>query len=136
MNRTLIIAGNAHPNLAREIAELARLPLVPASITHFADGETRVVIEADVRKDPSASRCGSRYVRARGRTCVIVDDMASTGGTIAEAAQALSRASAAEVHALCGVLSAEGRRFGTAFDLLPNSRFALQVHGARPACFT
>jgi ribose-phosphate pyrophosphokinase len=36
----------------------------------------------------------------RGRTCLIVDDMASTGGTIAGAAQALLEAGAGEVHAL------------------------------------
>jgi len=36
----------------------------------------------------------------RGRSCLIVDDMASTGGTIAGAAQALLEAGAAAVHAL------------------------------------
>ena len=36
----------------------------------------------------------------RGRACLIVDDMASTGGTMAGAAQALLAAGAREVHAL------------------------------------
>jgi ribose-phosphate pyrophosphokinase len=36
----------------------------------------------------------------RGARCLVVDDMASTGRTIAGAAQALARAGAAEVHAL------------------------------------
>ena len=36
----------------------------------------------------------------RGRACLIVDDMASTGGTIAGAAQGLLDAGAAQVHAL------------------------------------
>ncbi|MGB7542697.1 MAG: ribose-phosphate diphosphokinase, partial [Burkholderiales bacterium] len=36
----------------------------------------------------------------RGRPCLIVDDMASTGGTIAGAARALLDAGASEVHAL------------------------------------
>jgi ribose-phosphate pyrophosphokinase len=36
----------------------------------------------------------------RGRACLIVDDMASTGGTIANAAQALLAAGAREVYAL------------------------------------
>ncbi len=35
-----------------------------------------------------------------GRACLIVDDMASTGGTVASAAQALLQAGAREVHAL------------------------------------
>lgn len=36
----------------------------------------------------------------RGRACLIVDDMASTGGTITGAAQALLDAGAAQIHAL------------------------------------
>jgi ribose-phosphate pyrophosphokinase len=48
MNRVLI-AGDAHPELAREIARRAELPLAPATIAAFADGETRVRIEEDVR---------------------------------------------------------------------------------------
>jgi ribose-phosphate pyrophosphokinase len=36
----------------------------------------------------------------RGRACLIVDDMASTGGTMVAAAQALMRCGAREVHAL------------------------------------
>jgi ribose-phosphate pyrophosphokinase len=36
----------------------------------------------------------------RGKACLIVDDMASTGGTIATAAQALLQAGATEVHAM------------------------------------
>ena len=43
-----IVAGDAHPDLAREVARLAAAPLVPATVTAFADGETRVRIEADV----------------------------------------------------------------------------------------
>lgn len=50
MNRLVLIAGDAHPDLAREIAALAGLPIAPASISTFADGETRAVIEADVRR--------------------------------------------------------------------------------------
>lgn len=49
MNRTAIVAGDAHPELAREIARQAQLPLIPASVSAFADGETRVRIEDDVR---------------------------------------------------------------------------------------
>jgi ribose-phosphate pyrophosphokinase len=36
----------------------------------------------------------------RGRPCLVVDDMASTGGTIAGAARALLDAGAKEIHAL------------------------------------
>jgi len=41
-----VIAGDAHPGLAREIARLAGLPLVAASVSAFADGETRVRISS------------------------------------------------------------------------------------------
>jgi len=49
MNPLALIAGDAHPGLAREIARQAQLPLLPVSISAFADGETRVRIEAEVR---------------------------------------------------------------------------------------
>jgi ribose-phosphate pyrophosphokinase len=44
-----LVAGDAHPALARAIAAQAGLPLVPASVSAFADGETRVRIEGEVR---------------------------------------------------------------------------------------
>jgi ribose-phosphate pyrophosphokinase len=43
-----IVAGDAHPELAREVARLASAPLAATAVTAFADGETRVRIEADV----------------------------------------------------------------------------------------
>lgn len=48
MNSAALIAGDAHPGLGREIARQAGVPLVPVSVSAFADGETRVRIEADV----------------------------------------------------------------------------------------
>jgi ribose-phosphate pyrophosphokinase len=48
MNRALI-AGDAHPELAREIARQAGIAQAAVSISAFADGETRVRIEDDMR---------------------------------------------------------------------------------------
>ena len=48
MKPLALVAGDAHPGLAREIARQAQVPMLPASISAFADGETRVRIEADV----------------------------------------------------------------------------------------
>jgi len=48
MNR-LLIAGDAHPGLAREIARQAGIAQAAVSISSFADGETRVRIEDEVR---------------------------------------------------------------------------------------
>jgi len=49
MTPAALIAGDAHPQLAHDIAREAGLPLLPVQIGAFADGETRVRIEADVR---------------------------------------------------------------------------------------
>lgn len=49
MSEIAVLAGDAHPALAREIARQANLPLVPAAISRFADGETHVRIEGEVR---------------------------------------------------------------------------------------
>lgn len=46
---TALIAGDAHPALARSIAKAAGASLIPALISQFADGESRIRIEADVR---------------------------------------------------------------------------------------
>lgn len=44
-----LIAGDAHPQLADEIARLAGAVPIQASVSAFADGETRVRIDADVQ---------------------------------------------------------------------------------------
>jgi ribose-phosphate pyrophosphokinase len=49
MSAVAILPGDAHPALAQEIAEQAALPVLAASIGAFADGETRIRIESDVR---------------------------------------------------------------------------------------
>jgi ribose-phosphate pyrophosphokinase len=45
----VLIAGDAHPQLADEIARLAGAVPIRASVSAFADGETRVRIDADVQ---------------------------------------------------------------------------------------
>jgi ribose-phosphate pyrophosphokinase len=48
MSDRVLVAGNAHPGLARAIASRAGLPLLDASVSAFADGETQVRIEGDL----------------------------------------------------------------------------------------
>jgi ribose-phosphate pyrophosphokinase len=57
-----------------------------------------VVAKRRAAPDVAAALCVLGDVR--GKACLIVDDMASTGGTIAAAAQALLQDGATEVHAL------------------------------------
>jgi ribose-phosphate pyrophosphokinase len=45
----MLLAGDAHPGLAQQIAGLTQATLIPATVSAFADGETRVRIEADVQ---------------------------------------------------------------------------------------
>ena len=58
-----------------------------------------VAVVAKSRPQPDAAVALAVLGEVRGRSCLIVDDLASTGGTIAGAAQALRRAGAASVHA-------------------------------------
>ncbi|MEO8007954.1 MAG: ribose-phosphate pyrophosphokinase [Betaproteobacteria bacterium] len=44
-----LVAGDAHPRLAQEIARLIGTSLTPTSVSAFADGETRVRIEGEVQ---------------------------------------------------------------------------------------
>jgi ribose-phosphate pyrophosphokinase len=81
MNPTALIAGDAHPRLARDIAREAGLPLLPAQVGAFADGETRVRIEADVRGvhlgivQPTPAPVGERLV-----TLALLADAARAAG--------------------------------------------------------
>jgi ribose-phosphate pyrophosphokinase len=43
-----VVAGDAHPLLARRVANAAGLALLPRTVERFADGETRVRIEGEV----------------------------------------------------------------------------------------
>jgi ribose-phosphate pyrophosphokinase len=59
-----------------------------------------LAVVAKTRPAPDVAVAAGVLGDVRGRACLIVDDMASTGGTLAGAAQALAGAGAREVHAL------------------------------------
>ena len=81
MSPAALIAGDAHPRLAQDIAREAGLPLLPAQVGAFADGETRVKIEADVRGvhlgivQPTPAPVGERLV-----TLALLADAARAAG--------------------------------------------------------
>lgn len=59
-----------------------------------------LAVVAKTRPQPDVAAALQTLGDVTGRTCLVVDDMASTGGTLASAAQALLQAGASEVSAL------------------------------------
>jgi ribose-phosphate pyrophosphokinase len=59
-----------------------------------------LALVAKTRPRPDVSAVVQVLGEVAGRTCLLVDDMASTGGTIAGAALALREAATADIHAL------------------------------------
>ncbi|PJE69060.1 ribose-phosphate pyrophosphokinase [Candidatus Shapirobacteria bacterium CG10_big_fil_rev_8_21_14_0_10_38_14] len=51
MGRIHLIAGSSHPQLARKIARLLKIPLTPIKIKKFANGEIYVRIKKKVRSE-------------------------------------------------------------------------------------
>ena len=81
MTALALLAGDAHPELARNIAAHAGATVVPGRISAFADGETRVRIEADVRGSdlyivqPTSAPTSDRLV-----TLALIADAARAAG--------------------------------------------------------
>jgi ribose-phosphate pyrophosphokinase len=76
-----LIAGDAHPELARDIARLTEAHLIPTSVSAFADGETRVRIEADVQDaDLYIVQPTSPPTNERLMTLALIADAACAGG--------------------------------------------------------
>lgn len=47
----ILVSGNAHPALGEALASQLAIPLAKAEVTSFADGETRVRVDHDVRDE-------------------------------------------------------------------------------------
>jgi ribose-phosphate pyrophosphokinase len=81
MNPIAVIAGDANPQLAHEIARRAQVPLVPVSLSAFADGESRVRIEDEVRgKDLYIVQPTSAPTNERLVTLALLADAARGAG--------------------------------------------------------
>ena len=82
MSEIALIAGDAHPELGRDIALALGATLIPVSISAFADGETRIRIEAEVRNtdlyivQPTSSPTNERLM-----TLALIADAARAAGT-------------------------------------------------------
>ncbi|CAG4883212.1 Ribose-phosphate pyrophosphokinase [Georgfuchsia toluolica] len=81
MNEIALIAGDAHPELGRDIALALGATLIPVSISAFADGETRIRIEAEIRNadlyivQPTSSPTNERLM-----TLALIADAAHAAG--------------------------------------------------------
>jgi ribose-phosphate pyrophosphokinase len=76
-----LIAGDGHPELARRVAELAGIELVPCALTAFADGETGVRIEGEVRgSDLYVVQPTSPPVNERLMSLALIGDAARAAG--------------------------------------------------------
>lgn len=81
MSAPIIVAGDAHPGLAREIARQAGVALLPVAIESFADGETRVRLEADASgKDLHVVQPMSAPANERLMALALIADAARAAG--------------------------------------------------------
>src|SRR5439155_218435 len=130
LDRLMVFTGNANPRLAQDVAKHLNLPIGRAIVGKFSDGEVLVELIENVRgKDAFVlqSTCAptndnlmellvmidKRRPKANvaevmnvigevsGRTCVIMDDMVDTAGTLVKAAQVLKDEGAIKVVAYC-----------------------------------
>ena len=71
-----------------------------------------IAIIAKRRPEPNVSEIITVIGEVKGRTCVMIDDMIDTGGSIAQGAEALKRMGAERIFACCshGVFSGEALR--------------------------
>ena len=78
-----LLAGDAHPALAHQIARLTEATLVPAIVSAFADGETRVRVDADIRDaDVYIVQPTSAPTNERLMTLALLADAARAAGAM------------------------------------------------------
>jgi ribose-phosphate pyrophosphokinase len=76
-----LVAGDAHPALGEEIGRLIEATMLQVSVSAFADGETRVRIEADVQDaDLYIVQPTSAPTNERLMTLALIADAARAGG--------------------------------------------------------
>lgn len=86
--------------LARALAELARLPVRPAALRRVRHTRSQVGLSAAERQANVAGAFLAEPRDVRGAQILLIDDVCTTGATLAACAQALRAAGATEVWGL------------------------------------
>jgi ComF family protein len=86
--------------LARALAELARLNYLPRAVERIRHTDSQVGLAAAERRANVAGAFEARRKQAAGRTFILVDDVCTTGATLAACAEALMAAGATAVWGL------------------------------------
>jgi ComF family protein len=86
--------------LARGFAELAGLTYLPRGVTRCRETRSQVGLSADQRRANVAGAFQSRPAHIAGKNIILVDDVCTTGATLAACAQALRSAGAQQVWGL------------------------------------
>ena len=86
--------------LARALARKWRIPVLPELLVRTRETPTQTALTPGTRLANVAGAFAPRHGRGvgRGRTCILVDDVFTTGATLAEAARALEQAGAQSIH--------------------------------------
>src|SRR5260221_512440 len=112
LDRLMVFTGNANARLAQDVAKHLNLSLGRAIVGKFSDGVVRARalakrLESDLaiidkrRPKANVSEVMNVIGEVKDRTCVIMDDMVDTAGTLVKAAQVLKEEGATKVVAYC-----------------------------------
>jgi ComF family protein len=86
--------------LARGFADLARLPYADRALRRVRHTESQVHLSAVARRENVASAFAADGRRVKGQIVILVDDVCTTGATLAACAEALRAAGASQVWGL------------------------------------